>query len=139
MLVYNSGHTFDVAESTSFKEHIDLALHDFFISNFTNINTREAYFYDIKKYYLFLDSINCSILTASSKEISSFRDILMDNYKVPTVRRIISALKSFYRYILDRNLIVSNPTTPVKLPKYIYDEGITLSIEDDASTRYTRD
>ena len=135
MLVYNSGHSFDLAESTSFKEHVDLALHDFFISNFTSSSTREAYFYDIKKYYLFLDSINCSILEATSKEVSSFRDKLSVKYKVSTVRRIISALKSFYSYILDRNLILSNPADSVKLPKHIYDEGVTLSIDDDIIKR----
>ena len=81
-------------------------------------NTLSAYKRDLGSFCDFLMGKNISISNACSSDISEFKKILVKNGRsVATVSRCMSSLRSFYKYLMAKNIIDVNPTKEIKNDK----------------------
>jgi integrase/recombinase XerC len=82
--------------------------------------TAKSYATDLKQFFNFLDEeLNKSDLKAISyQDIRSFIASLMDGgLSAVSVNRKISAIKSFFRYLLKSRIVENNPTQKIRGPK----------------------
>jgi len=94
--------------------------------------TVESYNRDLSTYqgYLADEGID-GVLKASRADILSYEGFLSQKgYAPSTIKRHISALKGFYRYLYREGYLDSNPTDTIKLPKIPAKLPDVLSIED---------
>lgn len=80
--------------------------------------TVKSYATDLIEYNKYLEENKINVLTINYEQIKNYLTLLdkKDN-KNSTVSRKISALRSFYRYLLSNNIIDKNPFSRVSLPK----------------------
>ncbi len=103
-------------------------------------HTLEAYKRDLAQFHTFLtESGNTSnLLEVSPGMIRQWVVGLMENHSAPTsVRRKVSAVKSFYQYLLLKGKVKSNPAaksvlpkTPKRLPNFVEKEEINQLLND---------
>ena len=92
------------------------------IEKYASPHSLYAYRYHLEKFINYLrqcgiDSFeNCS-LSVIREYVYTYKD--SHNLSINSVRLIISILKSFFNYLSDENLITSNPTKKIKLPKKV--------------------
>lgn len=94
-------------------------------------NSRMAYERDLRKYLDFLKSENTDINQASTEQLILFLDLLRKTGQSPaSVARIISATRSFYKFLLLEGHCSQNAAANVRTPKKPrYLPGV-LSIEE---------
>jgi integrase/recombinase XerD len=82
-------------------------------------NTAEAYISDLYKLLDFIESEpGISLLTLSYKDLQQFVAQLSDlSISARSQARIISGIKSFYRYLMIEGYLQTNPTTLLESPK----------------------
>ena len=81
-------------------------------------NSVEAYIRDINKLATYCSKINKSEISTSTKDIRKFILELNDNgISARSQARIISGIKSFYKYLIIEDYIVNDPTTLIDNPK----------------------
>ncbi|MFO7655692.1 MAG: tyrosine-type recombinase/integrase [Bacteroidales bacterium] len=83
-------------------------------------HTLRAYSDDLGQYFDFINhqTQNCDFLAAGHKLIRQWIAHLMDNsFSARSVRRKISALQSFYKYLLKEGIVKNNPVKRVTIPK----------------------
>lgn len=94
-------------------------------------NTFQAYKDDIRDFQNFLEiSGESELLTVSVQDVRVYLTYLYENhYQRASISRKISSLRSFYRFLLSRNLLSSNPFATiqlqkkkVKLPSFFYEK-----------------
>lgn len=96
-------------------------------------NSVEAYQRDLKKFIEFLEmnDQNPSLDQIDSKHIESFLSWLYDiGVSARSQARILSGLKSFFKYLLMEDLLVDNPTDLIEGPKIGRKLPEVLSIEE---------
>lgn len=81
--------------------------------------TVSAYTADLKDYASFLDTRGIRTLDAIDRStvVAYEADLLDRGYAVSSVKRRISVLASFHRFLVREDYVHSNPTATVKLPK----------------------
>jgi len=87
-----------------------------------SLNTLEAYSTDILQFQLFLEkeygSNDLELLSVNHRQVRAWVVALMNNNVKPkSVNRKISALKTYYRYLLKNGAISKNPMAKVIAPK----------------------
>ena len=81
-------------------------------------NTLLNYELDIKEYLSFINSEGLDYLDITYQDLRGLLDSYQDKkYKSTSIRRKISSLKGFYKYLVRNNKINSNPFIYVTLPK----------------------
>ena len=81
-------------------------------------NSVEAYIRDINKLATYCSKINKTEISTSTKDIRKFISELNDNgISARSQARIISGIKSFYKYLIIEDFIVDDPTTLIDNPK----------------------
>jgi|TARA_B110000459_G_C16503063_1_gene444308 integrase/recombinase XerD len=81
-------------------------------------NSVEAYIRDINKLATYCSKINKTEISTSTKDIRKFILELNDNgISARSQARIISGIKSFYKYLIIEDFIVNDPTTLIDNPK----------------------
>ncbi|MBU0696695.1 MAG: site-specific integrase, partial [Bacteroidetes bacterium] len=104
-------------------------------------HTLIAYKKDLSQYYQFLKSSENEILTANHHTIRSWMVNLMDeNIDARSINRKISALRSFYKFLIKENFLTENPVIKVqtpkvakKLPTFIPDEKLNSLLDSENS------
>jgi integrase/recombinase XerD len=82
------------------------------------LNSVEAYITDINKLAAYCSKINKTEISTSTKEIRKFITELNDNgISARSQARIISGIKSFYKYLVIEDVIIDDPTTLIDNPK----------------------
>jgi len=77
-------------------------------------NTVQSYFLDLRD---FLDNVDIDTEVTEEK-ITNYLEILKNkDFQVSTVKRKISALKQFFRFLVAEDLIEKNPMTFIRQPK----------------------
>lgn len=92
-----------------------------FLKNYNSKDTVKAYTSDLKKYFKFIKQYYSDIkfTEINHKHLIFFRDKLIeDGVSERSIVRILAALNSFYNYLMDLDLIDTNPTVRVKRPKF---------------------
>jgi integrase/recombinase XerC len=81
-------------------------------------NTLLNYELDIKEYLSFINSEGLDYLDITYQDLRGLLDSYQDKkYKSTSIRRKISSLKGFYKYLVRNNKINTNPFIYVTLPK----------------------
>ena len=98
---------------------LDRFLHFLVVEKGLSPNTLEAYSRDLTQYFRFLGSIGISDLSQTQPEtlyeyLGTLRTRKLSNR---TQARILSALRSFYRFLQEENLRKDNPTFHLQGPK----------------------
>lgn len=100
-------------------------------------HTISAYMRDVAKFSSFLKGKDISLLKVTPQDVERYRQDLLDQGKSPaTVTRAISALKSFYRFLVEQKSIEENPVDEVgfvkverKLPQILTSEEVELFLK----------
>lgn len=94
-------------------------------------NTIEAYIRDLKKLLVFVENEQLSLKTIKTSDLEEFLAGLYDSNLSPrSMSRVISALKSFFRYIMLDQYRDDNPTDLLESPKTGLKLPVVLSIEE---------
>ena len=128
--------------------------HDFLtmlrVERNVSTHTIDAYKRDINQYLMYLGDLNIKNLSdVKSTNIRDYIRILSDGGMAPaSISRIISSIRTYYRFlssenILDENpvLLINNPKLPKKLPDVLSEKEISLIINaiQESSQFYQRD
>ena len=128
--------------------------HDFLtmlrVERNVSIHTMDAYKRDINQYLMYLGDLDIKNLSdVKSKHIRDYIRVLSDGGMAPaSISRIISSIRTYYRFlssenILDENpvLLINNPKLPKKLPDVLSEKEISLIINaiQESSQFYQRD
>ncbi len=128
--------------------------HDFLtmlrVERNVSTNTMDAYKRDINQYLMYLSDLDINNLSdVKSTHIRDYVRILSDGGMAPaSISRIISSIRTYYRFlssenILDENpvLLINNPKLPKKLPDVLSEKEISLIINaiQESSQFYQRD
>ena len=77
-------------------------------------NTVQSYFLDLQD---FLDHVDVNSEVTEEKIIGYLEILKNKNFQISTVKRKISALKQFFRFLVTEELIEKNPMTFIRQPK----------------------
>ena len=128
--------------------------HDFLtmlrVERNVSTHTMDAYKRDINQYLMYLGDLDVKNLSdVKSTHIRDYIRILSDGGMAPaSISRIISSIRTYYRFlssenILDENpvLLINNPKLPKKLPDVLSEKEISLIINaiQESSQFYQRD
>ncbi len=128
--------------------------HDFLtmlrVERNVSTHTIDAYKRDINQYLLYLGDLDIKNLSdVKSTHIRDYIRVLSDGGMAPaSISRIISSIRTYYRFlssenILDENpvLLINNPKLPKKLPDVLSEKEISLIINaiQESSQFYQRD
>ena len=128
--------------------------HDFLtmlrVERNVSTHTMDAYKRDINQYLMYLGDLDIKKLSdVKSTHIRDYIRILSDGGMAPaSISRIISSIRTYYRFlssenILDENpvLLINNPKLPKKLPDVLSEKEISLIINaiQESSQFYQRD
>ena len=113
-------------------------------------HTMDAYKRDINQYLMYLGDLDLQNLSdVKSTHIRDYIRVLSDGGMAPaSISRIISSIRTYYRFlssenILDENpvLLINNPKLPKKLPDVLSEKDISLIINaiQESSQFYQRD
>lgn len=81
-------------------------------------NTREAYLHDVARFFDFLEEENCRVEDVTLETLHRFTWILYDlGISARSVVRMLSGLRSFYRFLLVDGYIETDPTLLLESPK----------------------
>ncbi len=81
-------------------------------------NTVEAYMSDIDKLVNYLSTRNLSLDKATYEVLCDFVEVLVESASSnATVVRLVSSMKSFYRYLLFEGVIAEDPSVLIESPK----------------------
>ena len=105
-------------------------------------NTIINYELDLEKFELYLKLKHKNYKNISYKDVLDFINYLNDNHISTSINRCLSSLRSFYNYLISKNIIKDNPfklvrgmKIPKKLPNYFkYNEYVELINSIDTST-----
>lgn len=87
---------------------------DRWLATFRNPKTRTAYSFNVGQ---FAEWLNASLLTVERGTLTAYAAHLAKSYSVSAQARALSALRSFYRYLAEEELIAKNPAANLELPK----------------------
>ena len=128
--------------------------HDFLtmlrVERNVSTHTMDAYKRDINQYLVYLGDLDIKNLSdVKSTHIRDYIRVLSDGGMAPaSISRIISSIRTYYRFlssenILDENpvLLINNPKLPKKLPDVLSEKEISLIINaiQESSQFYQRD
>ena len=105
-------------------------------------NTIINYELDLEKFELYLKLKHKNYKNILYKDVLDFINYLNDNHESTSINRCLSSLRSFYNYLISKNIVKDNPfklvrgmKTPKKLPNYFkYNEYVELINSIDTNT-----
>ncbi len=80
-------------------------------------NTVQAYSRDLIRFFQFLEKQNLTPLEVSKDQITEYTSIIGRRLSSRSVARNISAVRSFFRFLVSEGRIKSNPTRLVETPR----------------------
>ncbi len=94
-------------------------------------NTVAAYKSDLDKYISFMDGEGKDLLNAKLEDIHAFSSVLIDmGIGSISLSRILSGVRSFYRFLLLSDIIETDPTELLEYPKKARKLPDVLSVEE---------
>ena len=111
----------------------------------SSIHTRNAYERDLRDFCAYFSDTDLDFKDIEVKHINQYFEYLQTeqfkNYKASTLSRKLSSLRSFYKYLVEENLVLKNPFRRVKNPKgskhlpdfMMFEEVLTLLESFDLS------
>jgi len=102
-----------------FDDWIDLYLHHSIVEKGLSRNTIEAYARDLRRYSAFLEehSDSASLAASPDKIIYYFKLLRTDKFSPRSLARNISALKGFYKFLLQEGVLEESPLRHLRTPR----------------------
>ena len=99
-------------------------------------NTRAAYRRDLTDFLSFTDAHGVDVLAASRPVIDAYATAMETDGKSPaTIARRLSALASFYRYLVDEGVLAASPVDRVRRPR-VGTESPRLGLDRDEARAF---
>ena len=99
-------------------------------------NTRAAYRRDLTDFLAFTDAHGVDVLAASRPVIDAYATTMETDGKSPaTIARRLSALASFYRYLVDEGALAASPVDRVRRPR-VRAESPRLGLDRDEARAF---
>ena len=99
-------------------EMVDQFLHRLAVQKNYSANTLRAYRTDLRMFEGFLGARGCPILEAGVKDIRAFvASLSVRGVSRATIGRRVSAVRSFYGFLLGEGMISSNPAVVLRMPR----------------------
>lgn len=100
-------------------EQLDSFYHFMLIERGLSANTLESYSRDLLKYRDFISvRLNRSLAECTAPDLLLFLEQLhQSGYSAKSISRTVSAIKTFYRYLVQEKIISQNPFKEIKTPK----------------------
>jgi len=92
-------------------------------------NTVKSYNYDLNNYFIFIKNKNIDITNVKDHNITDYIKFLTENNnKASSINRLISAIKKFYSYLEDNDIILHNPSLLIEAQKHqrVYPNILTV-------------
>ena len=114
------------------KEHlISSFLDSLYIEKGLSKNTANSYKNDISSFFIWLNSSSLNPLNVSAVDINNYVSKLFgDGLKSSSVNRKISAIKSFYIFLLKKKIINKSPVAEIIMPKQEKYLPVSMSEEE---------
>ena len=81
-------------------------------------NTLRSYASDLRRYTLFLDEREKGTASALRGDIIDFSEGLRNSgYAIPSICRYLSSIRALYKYLLIENILDSDPSENIHMPK----------------------
>ncbi|MGV8145039.1 MAG: site-specific tyrosine recombinase XerD [Alkaliphilus sp.] len=95
-------------------------------------NTLESYKHDISQYILYLHNNNIKKINVVNKTtiITYMLYLQKEKKSASTIARNLSALKTFYRFLMYKNIIDNDPTLNLESPKFKKSLLVVLTIDE---------
>lgn len=105
-----------------------------------SVHTKDAYIRDVQEYLRFLNEIDKTILEVKNTDIRDFLTIqMMHGVSKRSIKRKLSALRHFFKFLVDREYVQMNPfltiTSPKadkRLPEFLYYEEVEKLLTQNA-------
>lgn len=115
--------------SDSDRQILDAFIDNIWIEKGLSQNTLDSYRSDLEQFSSWLEKNNLSYIKTSKKEILSYLSFLFQKgLGSKTVARKLSSLKSFFRYLVFKSIILNDPSSEVETPKLL--KSIPKSISE---------
>ncbi|MFT4645001.1 MAG: integrase/recombinase XerC [Planctomycetota bacterium] len=102
-----------------------------------SIHTIDSYERDILQFQAFLTLVNKSVVQAAYRDVRMWVAELMQENKAKTINRKISSLKSFYKFLVRKQVIKINPATnvsnlkePERTPNFVSEKEIKILLNN---------
>ena len=114
------------------KEHlISSFLDSLYIEKGLSKNTASSYKNDISSFFLWLNNNSLNPLKVTTEDINVYVSKLFgDGLKSSSVNRKVSAIKSFYIFLLKKKIINKSPVAEITMPKKEKYLPISMSEEE---------
>lgn len=87
----------------------------------SSLNTRQAYERDLRDFATYFHDTNLDFKDIEVRHINQYFEYLQTeqfkNYKASTLSRKLSSLRSFYKYLVEEEIVLKNPIRRIKNPK----------------------
>ena len=115
--------------SDSDRQILDAFIDNIWIEKGLSQNTLDSYRSDLEQFSSWLEKNNLNYIKTSKKEILSYLSFLFQKgLGSKTVARKLSSLKSFFRYLVFKSIILNDPSSEVETPKLL--KSIPKSISE---------
>ena len=115
--------------SDSDRQILDAFIDNIWIEKGLSQNTLDSYRSDLEQFSSWLEKNNLNYIKTSKKEILSYLSFLFQKgLGSKTVARKLSSLKSFFRYLVFKSIIPSDPSSEIETPKLL--KSIPKSISE---------
>lgn len=113
------------------KSSLFINFQNYLLAQGDELATIRAYQYDLKQLYLFLKQIGKQTAVATNADLRAFIRSLSDmQLSAPSINRKISAIKTFYRYLLHSKIVKENPAEELELLKTRRKLPLVLSVDE---------
>ncbi|MEO0254073.1 MAG: site-specific tyrosine recombinase XerD [candidate division WOR-3 bacterium] len=83
-----------------------------------SINTKESYENDLEKFFTFINKNEINLFEIDNLDITLFiAELKKENYSESSILRILSTLRSFFKFLSERENFKKDPTLLIELPK----------------------
>lgn len=102
-----------------------LAFLEFFTAKIRNPNTRAAYHRAVKRFFAWCHESGLTVSTVRPIHVATYVELMIDTHQPQSVKQHLAALRMLFDWFVIRQVVPSNPTTPVKGPRYSVRVGKT--------------
>ncbi|MEQ9087075.1 MAG: tyrosine-type recombinase/integrase [Pontimonas sp.] len=102
-----------------------LAFLEFFTARIRNPNTRAAYHRAVKRFFAWCHESGLTVSTVRPIHVATYVELMIDTHQPQSVKQHLAALRMLFDWFVIRQVVPSNPTTPVKGPRYSVRVGKT--------------
>lgn len=115
-------------------ERVQYTLLEFFVARLRNSHTRRAYRIAIEAFLGFSASMEGGrrLETITSLHVATWVEIMgRDGLTPPTIKQRLAAVRMFFRTLVERQILASDPTATVRGPAYVVRKGKTPILTGD--------